>query len=165
MMPLALPFDRKTDASKFNPAELVHSIESIDRFRVWLGITSIEKFPCICGLSESAASKIRQSKLFVPEEANLKGAETSRVEPGEIEICAPSNDSSPVIGETISETEPEEPPEFVTIIEAIRVSPTYPGSPEIANPESPEDVKLVEFVDSSEYIGSIGLESFSCEEC
>ena len=165
MMLLDLPFDRKIDASIFNPPELVHSIESMDRLRVCLGISSIEKFPCICRLSESACSEICQLKLFVPEEANVKGAETSRVEPGEIEICSPSNDSPPEIGEPNSETAPVESPEFVTIIEAIRVSPTYPGSPEIANPESPEDVKLVEFVDSSEYIGSIGLESFSCEEC
>ena len=55
----------------------------------------------------------------------------------------------------ISETEPVELPEFVTIIDAIRVSPTYPGSPETANPEPPDDVKLVELLDPSEYIFSI----------
>ena len=94
----------------------------------------------------------------------MKGAETSRVEPGEIEICSPSNESPPEIGETNSETAPVESPEFVTIIEAIRVSPTYPGSPETANPEPPDDVKLVELVDSSEYNGSIWVESVSCDE-
>ena len=78
-----------------------------------------------------------------------------RVEPGEIEVSAPSNVSPPLIGEIISETEPVASPEFVTIIEAMRVSPTYPGSPETANPEPPDDVKLVELVDSSEYIGCI----------
>tara|TARA_Y100001956_G_C4117416_1_gene185621 strand:- start:1747 stop:2244 length:498 start_codon:yes stop_codon:yes gene_type:complete len=164
MIPLDLPFDRKIDASKFKPPELVHSTESIDRLRVWLGIASIEKFPCICKLSESADSETCQSKIFVPDEANVKGAETSRVEPGEIEVCAPSNVSSPLIGEIISETEPVASPEFVTIIEAMRVSPTYPGSPETANPEPPDDVKLVELVDSSEYIGCIGVGSVSCGE-
>ena len=95
---------------------------------------------------------------------NVKDAETSRVDPGEIEVCVPSNNSSPLIGETIRETEPGESPEFVTIIEAMRVSPTYPGSPETANPEPPDDVKLVELVDSSEYIVSICRGLGSCDE-
>ena len=103
--------------------------------------------------------------MFVPDKDNLKGVETSRVEPGEIEVCDPSNVSSPEIGEIISETEPVVLPEFVTIIDAVRVSPTYPGSPEIARPEPPDDVKLVELVDSSECIISIWAESWSCGEC
>ena len=36
----------------------------------------------------------------------MKGVETSRVEPGDIEVCIPSNVSSPEIGEMISVTEP-----------------------------------------------------------
>jgi len=48
-------------------------------------------------------------------------------------------------------------PEFVTMIEAIRTSPTYPGSPDTAKPDPPEVVRFVELVDSSEYIGPISV--------
>ena len=99
------------------------------------------------------------------DEQAVADEELGEVEPGEIEVCDPSNVSSPEIGEIISETEPVVLPEFVTIIDAIRVSPTYPGSPEIARPEPPDDVKLVELVDSSECIISIWAESWSCGEC
>jgi len=39
---------------------------------------------------------------------------------------------------------------LVTIIEATKMSPTYPGSPETANPEPPDEVKFVKLVGSSE---------------
>jgi hypothetical protein len=42
-------------------------------------------------------------------------------------------------------------PELVTITEAISVSPTYDGSPEIAKPDPPEEVKFAEERESPEY--------------
>ena len=89
----------------------------------------------------------------------MKGVETSRVEPDEIDICGPWNVSSPDIGWIASDTEPVELPEFVTIIDADSVSPTYPGSPDTAKPDPPDVVKLVELFDWLTYFPPIWVES------
>lgn len=83
----------------------------------------------------------------------MKCEETWRVDPGEMVMCSPWKDSPPESGVITSATAPLALPEFVTMIDAIRTSPTYPGSPDTAKPDPPDVVKFVELVDSSECIG------------
>ena len=53
------------------------------------------------------------------------------------------------------DTEPVELPLLVTINEAMRVSPTWAGSPEITRPEPLEEVKLVELLEVLEFISGV----------
>ena len=74
---------------------------------------------------------------------------TSRVDPGEMLTGAPSKLSTLARFANLRDTEPDELPELLTSTDARNESPMWAGSPEMAIPEPPEELKLVDSLDSA----------------
>ena len=67
----------------------------------------------------------------------MRGAETSRLDPGLIETSLPTHRLLPVESEITSLTEPEFEPWLLTRMEAVSSSPMWAGSPVTAMSEEP----------------------------